>query len=48
MLVDIFFSHPFWTSTYDGEELLTVDYSRLTIMLLREVQELKRQLAALQ
>jgi hypothetical protein len=33
---------------YDGEELLTVDYSRLTIMLLKEVQELKRQLAALQ
>jgi hypothetical protein len=33
---------------YDGKELLTVDYSCLAIMLLREVQELKRQLAALQ
>jgi hypothetical protein len=33
---------------YNGEELLTMDYSCLAIMLLREVQELKRQLAALQ
>jgi hypothetical protein len=33
---------------YDGDELLTVDYSRLAIMLLREVQELKRPIAALQ
>jgi hypothetical protein len=33
---------------YDGDELLTVDYARLTIMLLKEVQDLKQMVKSLQ